>query len=85
MEEVIIKLKETKFKGKVKRLGFTWTKMSELDISKTFNEEKLIDLVSSEMKSEIYKMCLDVVIKQWDDKEARYREKVKLFLMQTSK
>lgn len=23
MEEVIIKLKETKFKGKVKRLGFT--------------------------------------------------------------
>ena len=85
MEEVIIKLKETKFKGKVKRLGFTWTKMSELDISKTFNEEKLIDLVSSEMKSELYKRCLDVVIKQWDDKEARYREKVKLFLMQTSK
>ena len=84
MEE-IIKLKETKFKGKAKRLGLTWTTMSELDISKTINEEKLIDLVSSEMKSEIYKRCLDVVIKQWDDKEARYREKVKLFLMQTSK
>ena len=85
MEEVIIKLKETKFKGKVKRLGFTWTKMSELDISKTIDEEKLIDLVSSEIKSEVYKRCLDVVIKQWDDKEARYREKVKLFLKQTSK
>ena len=83
MEE--IKLKETKFKVKAKCLRFTWTKLSEIDISKTINEEKLIELVSLEMKCEIYKKCLDVVIKQWEDKETRYREKVKLFLMQTCK
>ena len=85
MSPITFKLKETKINKNTVPLKITWTKESEMDISKTLSMSVCIDLASEILKSELYKEALQVVIRQWDEKENRYQEKVKLFMKQTCK